>query len=103
VYFGRYCKCDESHGRGLLSGFLLIISELYEGLSFEMVVETCCLFDPEDKVMSVRDAGIHLQGLRGVSTEIHSRMPFPFPARYMQGISRDRHLVYCFVIVLVVM
>ena len=93
MYFGRYCKCDESHGRGLLSGFLLIRYEVFEGLSFEMVVETCCLFDPEDKVMSLRDAGIYLQGLHGVPTEIHSRMSFPFPAGYMLGISKDRHLV----------
>jgi hypothetical protein len=72
VYFGRYCKCDECHGRGLLSWFLLIRHEVFEGPNFEMVVETRCLFDPEDKVMSVRDAGIHLQGLHGISTEIHS-------------------------------
>jgi hypothetical protein len=83
VYFGRYCKCDESHGRGLLSDFLLIRSEVSEGLSFEMVVETCCLFDAEDKVTSLRHSGIHLQGLRSVSTEIHSRMRFPFPAGYI--------------------
>jgi len=94
VYFGRYCKCDESHGRGLLSGFLLNISEVSEGLSFEMVVEACCLFDPEDKVTSLRDAGIHLQGLHGVPTDIHSRMPLPFPAGYMQYIYKDRHLVH---------
>lgn len=97
MYFGRYCKCDESHGRGLLSGFLLIRSEVFEGLSLEIVVETCCLFDPEDKAMFLRDAGIHLQGLHSVSTEIHGRMRFPFPAGYMQGISKDRHLVHCLV------
>jgi len=62
--------------------FLFIRSEVSEGLSLEMVVETCCLFDPEDKVTSLRDAGIHLQDLHGVSTEIHSRMPFSLPAGY---------------------
>ena len=92
MYFGRYCKCDEYHGRGLLSWFLLIRPEVFEGLNFEMVVETCCLFDPEDKVMSVRDAGIHLQGLHGVSTEVHSRMHFPFPAGYMLRAVDQKHL-----------
>ena len=71
MYFGRYCATNPMAGDYFLFFFLLIRSEVLEGLSFEMVVETCCVFDPEVKITSLRDAGIlHLQGLRGVATEI---------------------------------
>jgi hypothetical protein len=79
VYFGRYCKYDESHFRGLLSGFLLIRSGVFEGLSFEMVVETCCPFDPEDKVMSTTLVSTY-KAYTVFQPKDVSRMPFPFPA-----------------------
>jgi hypothetical protein len=70
---------------GLLSGFLLSRSEVFEGLSVEMVVETCCLCDPEDKVMSLRDAVIHLQGIHDALTERRKPNAFPISCRVYAG------------------